>query len=611
MEGDDKSESSGLRKRRMCSCTKDDFLPEESFKSWGNYVSAFKQTPARLLDRVTTRSSLEAELEVKARSGGQMKKTLNWWDLIWFGMGAVIGAGIFVLTGQEAHNHAGPAVVLSYAFSGLSALLSVFCYTEFAVEIPVAGGSFAYLRVELGDFVAFIAAGNILLEYIIGGAAVARSWTSYFATLCNHQPEDFRFQVDGLAKDFNQLDPIAVGVIIVICIFAVLSTKGSSRLNYIASVVHMVVIIFIIIAGFIKADTKNYTPFAPHEVRGIFKASAVLFFAYVGFDAVSTMAEETKNPARDIPIGLVGSMVITTTIYCVLAVVLCLMQPYDDIDVNAPFSVAFKKVGWGWAQYVVAAGALKGMTSVLLVSAVGQARYLTHIARTHMMPPWFARVDPKTGTPIIATIVMLAATAVIAFFTDLGVLANLLSIATLFIFMLVALALIVRRYYVSGVTTEGNRRKLVVFLVLILASSIGTSLYWGVSEDGWIGYCVTVPVWILATVGLWLLVPQARAPKLWGVPLVPWLPSASIAINIFLLGSIDGKSFVRFSVWSAFLLVYYLLFGLHASYDTAKLYELEAAQGKTYRNVEEGRVPQPAAAAEEDKTVGADGGNAL
>ncbi|KAG6407147.1 hypothetical protein SASPL_130131 [Salvia splendens] len=586
MEGDDKSDCAGsTTRRRLCTCSKDDFLPEESFQSWGNYASALRQTPARLLDRVTSRSSLEAELEVKARSGGQMKRTLTAWDLMWFGMGAVIGAGIFVLTGQEAHIHAGPAVVLSYAFSGLSALLSVFCYTEFAVEIPVAGGSFAYLRVELGDFVAFIAAGNILLEYIIGGAAVARSWTSYFATLCNHQPEDFRFEVNGLAKDFNQLDPIAVGIIILVCIIAVMSTKGSSRLNYIASVVHIIVIVFIIIAGLIKADPKNYRDFTPYGARGIFKASAVLFFAYVGFDAVSTMAEETKNPARDIPIGLVGSMVLTTTIYCVLAVVLCLMQPYNEIDINAPFSVAFKKVGWGWAQYVVAAGALKGMTSVLLVSAVGQARYLTHIARTHMMPPWFAKVDPKTGTPIIATVAMLASTAVIAFFTDLEVLANLLSIATLFIFMLVALALIVRRYYVSGETTEANRKKLVVYLTLILASSTGTAMYWGLSEHGWIGYCVTVPIWILSNLLLWTTVPQARSPKLWGVPLVPWMPSTSIAINIFLLGSIDGKSFVRFMVWTCFLLVYYLLFGLHASYDTAKLYE---SQGKALRNVEEG-----------------------
>jgi APA family basic amino acid/polyamine antiporter len=239
----------------------------------------------------------------------------------------------------------------------------------------ILGGSFAYLRVELGDFVAFIAAGNILLEYVIGGAAVARSWTSYFATLCNHVDNDFRITVHSLPEDYRYLDPIAVVVIAVICVIAVISTKASSRVNYIATIVHIVVIIFIIIAGLTKADIKNYTPFAPFGVRGIFQASAVLFFAYVGFDAVSTMAEETKNPARDIPIGLLGSMVITTFVYCLLAVVLCLMQPYSEVDTYAPYSVAFEAVGLGWAKYIVAVGALKGMTTVLLVGAVGQARY--------------------------------------------------------------------------------------------------------------------------------------------------------------------------------------------------------------------------------------------
>lgn len=563
-----------LTKRRGCLCSKEDFLPEESFKSWGNYGRALRATPYRLKDRVFTRSLEQFELtEVKARSGHEMKKTLTWWDLIWFGIGAVIGAGIFVLTGQEAREASGPAVVLSFVISGVSAMLSVFCYTEFAVEIPVAGGSFAYLRVELGDFMAFIAAGNILLEYVIGGAAVARSWTSYFATLLNHQPDDFRIHAASLSADYSRLDPIAVVVISVICIVAVISTKGTSRFNYIASIVHIAILLFIIIAGLTKAEVKNLTPFTPFGVRGIFNASAVLFFAYVGFDAVSTMAEETKNPAKDIPLGLVGSMTITTIAYCVLALTLCMMQPYTEIDINAPFSIAFSAVGMDWAKYIVAFGALKGMTTVLLVSAVGQARYLTHIARTHMVPPWFANVHGKTGTPINATIVMLIATAIIAFFTDLGILSNLLSISTLFIFMLVALALLVRRYYVTGETSVANRNKLVVFLVLILSSSIATAAYWAAGNNGWIGYVITVPIWLLSTFGLWLLVPQARAPKLWGVPLVPWLPSMSIAINIFLLGSIDAASFMRFGVWTAFLLVYYLLLGLHASYDTAKASE--------------------------------------
>ncbi|CAE6185251.1 unnamed protein product [Arabidopsis arenosa] len=507
----------GLR-RRGCSCTKDDFLPEESFQSMGNYLKALKETPSRFMDRIMTRSLDSDEInEMKARSGHEMKKTLTWWDLMWFGIGAVIGSGIFVLTGLEARNASGPAVVLSYVVSGVSAMLSVFCYTEFAVEIPVAGGSFAYLRVELGDFMAFIAAGNIILEYVVGGAAVARSWTSYFATLLNHKPEDFRIIAHRLGEDYSHLDPIAVGVCAIICVLAVLGTKGSSRFNYIASIIHMVVILFVIIAGFTKADVKNYRDFTPYGVRGVFKSAAVLFFAYIGFDAVSTMAEETKNPGRDIPIGLVGSMVVTTVCYCLMAVTLCLMQPFQQIDPDAPFSVAFSAVGWDWAKYIVAFGALKGMTTVLLVGAIGQAR----------------------------------------------------------------------RYYVTGETSSRDRNKFLVFLGLILASSTATGVYWALEKEGWIGYCITVPIWFLSTVGMKFLVPQARAPKIWGVPLVPWLPSASIAINIFLLGSIDKKSFVRFAIWTGILLVYYVLFGLHATYDTAKATLKEKL---TLQKAEEGGV---------------------
>ncbi|KAF3450320.1 hypothetical protein FNV43_RR06400 [Rhamnella rubrinervis] len=582
----------GIR-RRGCLCSKEDFLPEESFRSWGNYVGALMDTPSRLKDRVLTRSIDVTEMvEIKARSQNEMKKNFNWWDLMWFGIGSVIGAGIFVLTGLQAKEVAGPAVLLSYVVSGVAAMLAVFCYTEFAVEIPVAGGSFAYLRVELGDFMAFIAAGNLILESVVGGAAVSRSWTSYFATLCNHNPDDFRIISGNLSEGYNHLDPIAVFILFITCLLAVTSTKGTSRFNYIASIFHILVIVFIIVAGLSKADTKNYTPFVPFGTRGIFKASAVLFFAYLGFDSVSTMAEETKNPGRDIPIGLVGSMVITTLLYCLLAMTLCLMQPYQEVDKHAPFSIAFEAVGMGWAKYIVAAGALKGMTSVLLVGAVGQARYLTHIARTHMMPPWLAYVSERTGTPINASFVLVAATAIVALFTDLDILSNLLSISTLFIFMLVALALLVRRYYVGGVTTRVDQIKLIVCLVLIIVSSIATSIYWGVS-DGWIGYVVVLPFWFIGTVGLWLLVPQARSPKFWGVPFVPWLPSMSIGINTFLLGSIDKASFARFGVWTVVMLVYYVLVGLHASFDTAKESDekkLRIEDGIQLEKFEEGAV---------------------
>lgn len=548
---------------------KADFLPEASFQSWQAYCGALAATPSRFRSRLCARSSDFMEAHgMTQRSQHAMKKTLNWWDLMWFGIGAIIGAGIFVLTGQEAHEHVGPAVILSYVASGFSAMLSVFCYTEFAIEIPVAGGSFAYLRVELGDFIAFIAAGNIILEYVIGGAAVARSWSSYFATLCNHHSDDFRIKTN-LAANFNLLDPIAVAALIITGLVATWSTRATSLLNWVASVANMCIILFVIIAGLVQAQPSNLKPFLPFGVRGIFKAASVLFFAYLGFDAVATLAEETKDPGRDIPIGLLGSMIITTILYCLMALTLSMMQKYTDIDPNAAFSLAFAaRAGWNWARFVVALGALKGMTTVLLVSAVGQARYLTHIARTHMIPPWFAQVNERTGTPIRATAVMFSASAVVAFFSSLDVLANLLSISTLFIFMLVAVALLVRRYYVSGQTTVRELRQFQFCIIIILLSSVATAYYWAVS-DGWIGYVITLPIWFLATLGLAIFVPKARQPQIWGTPFVPWLPSLSIAMNAFLLGSIDKLSFARFGVWTLLILVYYFLFGLHASYDTA------------------------------------------
>ncbi|XP_021287076.1 cationic amino acid transporter 1-like [Herrania umbratica] len=575
-------------KKRGCGCSKQDFLPEESFQSWTSYVNALSNTKSRLRDRLLARSMDHVELhEMRARSQHEMKKTLTWWDLIWFGIGAVMGTGIYVLTGEAARNYSGPAVVVSYFISGITALLSVLCYTEFAIELPVAGSSFTYLRVELGDFIAYVAAGNILFEYVVAGASVARSWTSYLATLFNHDPNSFRFHVSSFSEDYSHLDPIAVAISVVICIAAGISMTGSARFNSAATIVQLVVILFILVVGLTKADPNNYSDFAPNGIPGILKASSILFFAYVGFDGVATLGEEIKNPGRDIPIGLICSMLVIITANCLLAATLCLMQPYSQIDVNAPFTLAFKAVGLKWANYIVAFGALKGMTTVLLANLVGQSRYFTHIGRTHMAPPFLAHINERTGTPVNATIMMTILNSIVAFFTSLEVLANLLSLATLIIFSMVALALLVRRYYAKGETTSSDRNKLVGFLVLILASSVANAVYWAVGKNGWIGYVVTVPVWFLATLGLKLLVKEAKKPKLWGVPLVPWLPSASVAINVFIMASIDGASFVRFGVWTLVLLVYYIFIALHASYDAAKEFEETRA---TATNLEVGQL---------------------
>lgn len=555
--------------RKYWRCSKQDFFPEESFQNWNTYLSALSQTPLRFKDRLISRSNDGEEIgELRKQSENDMKRCLTWWDLTWFGFGSVIGAGIFVLTGQEAHDHAGPAIVLSYVASGVSAMLSVFCYTEFAVEIPVAGGSFAYLRIELGDFAAFITAGNILLESIVGTAAVARAWTSYLTSLLNRQRNSLRIHTN-LGDGYNLLDPIAVLVLATAATIAMISTRKTSYLNWIASAVNTVVILFVIIAGFAHAKTSNLTPFLPYGAKGVFQAAAIVYFAYGGFDNIATMAEETKKPSRDIPLGLLGSMSIITVIYCLMALSLAMMQKYRDIDPDAAYSVAFGSVGMKWAKYLVALGALKGMTTVLLVGALGQARYTTHIARAHMIPPWFALVHPKTGTPINATLLIAISSACIAFFSSLDVLAGLLSVSTLFIFMMMAVALLVRRYYVREITSRINLLKLVIFLLIIIASSMATSAYWGLKPNSWLGYTITVPLWLLGTAGISFFVPQQRTPKVWGVPLVPWLPSLSIATNIFLMGSLGSMAFIRFGVCSLVMLAYYIFFGLHATYDMA------------------------------------------
>lgn len=551
-------------------CAKSDFFPEPSFRSWTAYRSALLRTGPRLRNRLLHRSSDADEIDVlRRRSESSMRRCLTWWDLAWLGFGSVVGTGIFVLTGQEARLNAGPAIVLSYAASGLSALLSVLCYTEFAVEIPSAGGSFSYLRVELGDTAAYLAAANILLEALVGAAGLARSWTSYFATLIGRDPDALRIHVPSLAEGFDLLDPIAVVVLISCSTFAALGTHRASILNWIASILSLFVMAFVIAAGFANAKPSNLSPFFPFGAGGVFRAAAVVYWAYTGFDMMATMAEETKNPSRDIPIGLIGSMTAITAVYCAMALALVMMQKYSEIDTNAAYSVAFAAAGMKWAKYLVALGALKGMTTGMLVGALGQARYTTQIARAHMIPPFFALVHPRTGTPIHATLLVTLASAAIALFSSLDVLASVSSISTLFIFMLMAVALLVRRYYVREATPKSHLLKLTVFLFLIISSSAGISACWNSRAKGWAGYAIAVPLWFLSTLGLATAIPQQRAPKVWGVPLVPWLPSASVATNIFLMGSLEYQAFARFGICTAVMLVYYVLVGVHATYDVA------------------------------------------
>ncbi|KAF7822544.1 cationic amino acid transporter 8, vacuolar [Senna tora] len=548
---------------------KQDLFPGDSFQSLQSYRKAMSQTCPRLADRLTSRSTDDYEiLELPKASENDMKKCLTWWDLMWLSFGAVVGSGIFVITGQEARDNAGPAIVLSYAASGLSALLSAFCYTEFAVEVPVAGGSFSFLRIELGDFVAYIAAGNIILEALVGAAGLGRSWSSYFSTMIKNDPDFLRIRVDSFREGFNLLDPLAVVVLFIANGIAMSGTRRTSILNWLSSIATTLVIVFIIVVGFLHAKASNLDPFFPFGAKGVFEAAAVVFWSYTGFDMVATMAEETKNPSTDIPVGLIGSMTMITTIYCLMALALTMMQKYTEIDRDAAYSVAFIRIGMNWAKYLVSICALKGMTTSLLAGSLGQARYMTQIARSHMIPPLFALVHPRTGTPVNATLLITLSSAVVALFSSLDVLSSVFSISTLFIFTLMAIALLIRRYYVRETTSKSDLMRVLLCLFVIIGSCAGGTTFWSSDKLGWIGYTVAAFVWFLATLVMSFL-PMLRMPKVWGVPLVPWLPSLSIAMNVFLMGSLGAVAFWRFAICSALMLVYYLFVVVHTTYDVA------------------------------------------
>ncbi|OEL26105.1 Cationic amino acid transporter 7, chloroplastic [Dichanthelium oligosanthes] len=568
-----------------------------SFTSLRVYGRALAQTPRRLARRAFAATAPGEEMSlVRARSGPRMARALRWFDLVGLGLGGMVGAGVFVTTGRATRLYAGPGVVVSYAIAGLCALLSAFCYTEFAVDMPVAGGAFSYLRVTFGELpfiakgelAAFLTGANLIMEYVFSNAAVARSFTAYLGTAVGvDAPSKWRIPVPGLPEGFNQVDLVAVGVILLISVCICYSTKESSLVNLFLTGVHVLFILFIIAMGFKYGDARNLTRpadpvhnpggFFPHGAAGVFNGAAAVYLSYIGYDAVSTMAEEVERPARDIPIGVSGSVVVVTALYCLMAASMSMLLPYDTIDPEAPFSEAFKgKKGKAWVSNVIGAGASLGILTSLMVAMLGQARYLCVIGRSGVMPAWLARVHPRTATPVNASVFLGLLTAALALFTELDVLLNLVSIGTLFVFYMVGNAVVYRRYVGDSDShhVEPQRRRAwpaLAFLGGFSLTALSFTLVWqlapaGGAKAGLLSACAAAAV---ATVAAFqALVPQAgRAPELWGVPGMPWVPAASVFLNVFLLGSLDRPSYVRFGVFSAAAVLVYALYSVHASYD--------------------------------------------
>jgi basic amino acid/polyamine antiporter, APA family len=405
----------------------------------------------------------------------QLKRVLGPWALTAMGIGAIIGTGIFVATGEVAKNVAGPALMVSYVVAGITCLFAALCYAEYAAMTPVAGSAYTYAYTTLGEIFAWIIGWDLILEYAVGAATVANGWSSYFQRILGkfHVTLPATLSQAPLAYDdgaFKATEGIInlPAVLIVALLTAVLvkGIKESANVNAILVAVKVGAVLFVILVGAFYINSANWEPFSPygwtginifgHEVAGqhtdkgkplgMIAGAALIFFAYIGFDAVSTQAEEAKNPQRDVPIGILTSLLICTVLYVAVVAVLTGMVHYDQIDEKAGVATAFDQVGLPFVDALVAAAAIAGITSVLLVMLIGSARIIMAMSRDGLLPPFMATVHPTFRTPWVASIAVGLFVGLFAGVLPLGALLELTNIGTLFAFAVVCAAVLVLRY---------------------------------------------------------------------------------------------------------------------------------------------------------------------
>ena len=424
------------------------------------------------------------DLLAEAQQGVQLKRILDTRQLTFIGIGAIIGTGIFVLIGVVAKQTAGPAVVVSFVFAGMLCVLAALCYAEFASMAPVEGSAYTYGYCTLGEFLAWIIAWDLVLEYAVAASAVAHGWSHYF--------QDFLQQIAGLTGigivvpeafgnapiDYNHLtgeidttgnvcDLPAIVIVLVLTIFLVRGIQESATINNLMVFLKLIVVALVVVVGAMYVKPDNWLPFAPYgyggfgffgetvwgqsdpggKPLGALAGAAIIFFAFVGFDSVSAHSAEAKNPERDVPLAIIYSLLICTVLYIAVGGVLTGMVNYTELDIDAPVSDAFGKVGAPWMQFIISVGAIAGMTSVMLVMMLTQPRILLALARDGLIPKWPFGVIHKTWrTPWISSILTGLFVALLAGSLPLSILADLVSIGTLLAFGIVCSAVLIMRY---------------------------------------------------------------------------------------------------------------------------------------------------------------------
>jgi APA family basic amino acid/polyamine antiporter len=380
----------------------------------------------------------------------KLKRTLTAFDLTALGIGAIVGTGIFVLVGTAAVGDgdrpgAGPALVLSFILSGAACLLAALCYAEFASMIPVAGSAYTYSYATLGEFFAWVTGWSLVLEYGVACTAVSIGWSGYLGSLLERVGIHLPAPLINAPYEGGLVNLPAVLIVLALTGLLVIGIKESARVTGVIVTIKIAVVLFFIAVGAFSVEPANWSPFMPNGFAGVGAAAAIIFFAYIGFDAVSTTAEEAQNPQRDVPIGIIASLVVCTILYVAVSAVLTGIVPYSRIHVKAPVAEAMNAIGYRWGSALVAVGAVAGITSVLIVMLLGQIRVFYAMSRDGLLSPWLSAVHPRYGTPHRATLVTGVAVAILAGFVPIGVAAELTNIGTLFAFTLVCGAVLVLR----------------------------------------------------------------------------------------------------------------------------------------------------------------------
>lgn len=452
------------------------------------------------------------------------------------GVGAIIGTGIFVLVGVAAHDKTGPALMLSFVVAGIACVFAALCYAEFASMAPVAGSAYTYAYVTLGELFAWIIGWDLILEYAVAGSTVAHGWSHYFQALVKlfrweipHRFGDapFDYGADGAIKATGALfDAPALVIALLITAILVVGIRESAGFNAAMVVIKLGVVFFVIAVGACYVNPENWHPFAPYGYTGIsffgysldghvdeagkpvgmLAGAAVIFFAYIGFDAVSTQAEEARNPQRDVPIAIITSLAVCTVLYIAVAAVITGMVKYDALAIDAPVANAFKQMNLGWAELLITIGALTGITSVLLVMMLSQPRVFLAMARDGLLPAsFFAAVHPKFQTPWKSTLLTGAVVGAMASLLPLHILAELTNIGTLLAFVIVCAAVLIMRR---------------------------------IDPD---------------------------APRPFRAPLVPWVPILGILFCLVLMFSLPWENWLRLAAWLVLGLVIYFSYGRYHS----------------------------------------------